>query len=126
MAQKWRAPPGGFGQRSDGNVSADSFDTLRNKATPPKKQPGNPKGLHSIGLAAIEAGVDLRFRRQVERVHALGPRVTAELLAEIGAERGIATLIERKLERYAALSHEAVRLARGDRFPALPIHVVRP
>jgi len=125
MAVEKRKPPGG-GRLSGGNVSADSFDTLRDKTAPPKKQPGNARGLHPIGLAAAEAGADLRFRRQVERIHALGPRVTAELLAEIGAERGITTLIERKVERYAALDPKAVRLTGGDRFPATPIYEVRP
>ena len=124
MVNIWRKPPG-RGRLSDSDVSVDRLYTLKIKASPPKKQVGNPKGSPSIGLATIEAGVDLRFRRQVERVHALGPRVTAELLAEIGAERNITTIIEQKIEKYAVLDIDALELAGGDQFPALPIHAVR-
>ena len=61
-----------------------------------------------IGNFAAETVANLCFRRKVERVHSLGPRVTAELLAEIGAERGIRTVIDNKLEVYADLDPEAV------------------
>ena len=47
-------------------------------------------------IIATDAVADLKFRRQVERLHRLGPCVTAELLAEIGAERSIQTVIARK------------------------------
>ncbi len=46
-----------------------------------------------MSAAAIEKQVkadavaDLRFRRRVERLHRLGLRAVAELLAEIGAKR---------------------------------------
>ena len=43
--------------------------------------------LRSIGSIAAEVVADLRVRRQVQRLHRLGSRVTAELLAEIAAER---------------------------------------
>ncbi len=68
---------------------------------------------------------DLRFRRQVEHLHRLGPRATAELLAEIGAERGITTIIDRKLERYAELDPEAMAAAGGGDFWPAPMHEVR-
>ena len=68
---------------------------------------------------------DLRRQRHVRRLYRLGPRVIDALLVEIGAERGIMTLIERKIERYAGLDVDALELAGGDRFPSLPIHVVR-
>ena len=51
----------------------------------------------TIGQAAAEVVADLRFRRQVQRLHKLGPRVIAELLAEI-----------------------------GDRFPRPPLYSVKP
>ena len=79
-------------------------------------------GLNNPGAAEIVA--DLKFRRQVERVHALGARVTAELLAELGAERSIQTIIDRKLDTYAALDPEAIEAAGADRFGSLPIHEV--
>ena len=79
----------------------------------------------AIGSIAAEVVANPHFRRQVEYLHQLGPRATAELLAEIGAERGITTIIERKIEKYAALDTDALELVGGDQFPALPIHVVR-
>ena len=43
------------------------------------------------------------------------------LLVEIGAERSIMTLIERKIERYAGLDVEALEITGGDQFPPLPV-----
>ena len=67
---------------------------------------------------------DLRRQRHVRQLYRLGPRVIDALLIEIGVERSIMTLIERKIERYAALDIDSLELAGGDSFPALPIHVV--
>ena len=69
---------------------------------------------------------DLRRQRHVQKLHRLGPRVLDELLVEIGAERSITTLVERKIEKYAALDIDTLELVGGDRFPSQPIHVVRP
>ena len=69
---------------------------------------------------------DLRRRRHVRKLHRLGPRVLDEFLVEIGAERSITTIIERKIERYAGLDIDTLELAGGDRFPAQPIHEVGP
>ena len=78
-----------------------------------------------VGAVAAEVIADLRFRRQVEYVHALGPRVTAELLAEIGAERGIRTVIDQKLDRYAVLDPDTIEAAGGNDFWPTPLHAVR-
>ena len=77
----------------------------------------------SIGGAA-EVVADLKFRRQVEHLHRLGPRVTAEMLAELGAERGIQTIIDQKLERYAELEPETLEVTGGDGFWPLPLREV--
>ncbi len=82
--------------------------------------------LKSICAVAAEIGARLHFRRQVERLHRLGPRVTAELLAEIGAERGIQTIIDRRIDTYVELEPEALEAAGGDAFSPVPIHGVRP
>ena len=82
--------------------------------------------LKSICGVAAEIVARLHFRRQVERLHRLGPRATAELLAEIGAERGITTVIDRKLDTYLDIDPEALEAAGGDQFPPVPIHAVRP
>ena len=78
------------------------------------------------GSVAAETVANLRFRRKVERVHSLGPRVTAELLAEIGAERNIRTVIDDKLERYAELDPKAVTVTGGDDFWPAPLTEVKP
>ena len=65
---------------------------------------------------------DLRRQRHVRQLYRLGPRAIDALLIEIGAERGITTIIEQKIERYAALDIDALEIAGGDDFPALPIY----
>ena len=80
----------------------------------------------STGSVAAETVASLRFRRKVERVHSLGPRVTAELLAEIGAERSIRTVIDQKLEVYADLDREAVTVTGGDDFWRVPLTEAKP
>ena len=77
-------------------------------------------------MTAPHTIADLRRQRHVRKLHRLGPRVIDALLIEIGAERGITTIIERKIEKYAALDIDALELAGGDRFPALPVYLVRP
>lgn len=82
--------------------------------------------LRPIGQVAAEIVADLRFRRQVEHLHRLGPRVVGELLAEVSAERGIRTLVDQKLSRYAEIDLEALEAAgAGDFWPA-PLHEVKP
>jgi hypothetical protein len=61
---------------------------------------------------------DLRFRRQVEAVHRLGPHALSCLLEEIA--RG-ADLRER-VERYARLDCESIKAFGGDQFPSA-LHV---
>ncbi len=79
------------------------------------------QGLEPVGQIVA----DMRFRHQVLRLHRLGPRVTAELLAEIGAERAIQTVIDQKLDRYAELEPEALAAAGGNDFWVVPIREVR-
>ncbi len=80
--------------------------------------------LKSIYAVAAETVARLRFRRQVEALHQLGPRATAELLAEIGAERSIMTIIDRKLDTYTELEPEILEVAGGDRFWPAPLREV--
>ncbi len=77
-------------------------------------------------LIAADIVADLRFRRRVERLHALGPRVVAELLSEIGAERSIATIIDRKLATYVDIDAASIESAGGESFWPLPFWAVRP
>ena len=57
---------------------------------------------------------DARFRRDVQRIHALGPRAVFELLAELGARRLLRTEIEGLAARYAAIDPRALAAAGGD------------
>ncbi len=79
---------------------------------------------NSIYVAAAETVGDLRFQRRVERVHSLGVRPVAELLAEIGSERGIRTLIDRKLETYAELDSKVIEEVEGVGFWPAPIREI--
>ena len=74
--------------------------------------------------AENSAEADLRFHRRVQRLHRLGDRVLGEFLAELGAERGITTIIDQKLERYAGLEPEALEATGGDRFWPAPLREV--
>ena len=78
----------------------------------------------SIGIVAAEVVADLRFRRQVQQVHRLGDRVFGEFLAELGAEFGIQTVIDRKLDTYAEIDPEALAAAGGDDFWPAPLSEV--
>ncbi len=69
---------------------------------------------------------EMRRQRHVRQLYRLGPRAIDALLIEIGVERSIMTLIERKVERYAAVDADALEIVGGDRFPAQPIHEVGP
>ena len=78
----------------------------------------------AIGAIAADVVADLRFRRQVERLHAKGPRLLAELLAELGAERSIQATIDEKVARYVDIPTEALDAAGGNAFWPPPLHEV--
>jgi hypothetical protein len=66
-----------------------------------------------------------RFERQIERLHRLGPRPFAELLAEIATGTGASDLIADRVEAYSRLDPEIVRAVGGDRFAPSALAVVR-
>ena len=73
--------------------------------------------------AATPAAIrDLRFRRDVDQLCRLGPRVVYEYLAEIGGARNILTLIEDRVAVYANLDPARLAAVGGDRLSPLPIH----
>jgi hypothetical protein len=63
---------------------------------------------------------DPNYRRNVTRLHAMGPRVLGEFLAELGAGSYRMTDIESALERYSRLDPDIVRGLGGNRFPPRP------
>ncbi len=81
--------------------------------------------LRSIGAIAAEVVAEMKFRRRVQQVHRLGDRVLGEFLAEIGAERGIQTIIDQKLDTYAKLDPKVLKATGGDRFWPAPLREVR-
>ncbi len=68
---------------------------------------------------------DLKFHRQVERLHRLGPRAVGELLIEIGEQRSCRTFIDQRLDAYSRLDPELIRKLGGNEFPRPPLHQVR-
>ncbi len=78
----------------------------------------------SIGEVAAEVVADIKFRRHVRQVHRLGDRVFGELLAELGAERGIQTIIDEKLKKYASLDPKALEVTGGNDFWQPPLREI--
>ena len=74
-------------------------------------------GLPRAGGIAAQAVADLAFRRRVERLHSLGPRVLGELLTEIGEQRLCRTYLEQRIRQYAGIDPEHLAALGGDRFP---------
>jgi hypothetical protein len=67
---------------------------------------------------------ELNFRRRTQHLWRCGPRAVAELLAEIGAERNIGTIIDEKLARYSMLDPSTVKALGADRLPRPVLHLV--
>jgi hypothetical protein len=63
----------------------------------------------------------LRLERGARHLHTLGPRVTAELLAEIGARTGGMPAIMRLLGEYKRFSPQLLRAVGANRFPPRPL-----
>ncbi len=66
-----------------------------------------------------------RFEHMVERVHGLGPLPLAELLGEIATATGQPALIADRIQAYSRLDPERFRAIGADRFPPMPLEVVR-
>jgi hypothetical protein len=61
----------------------------------------------------------------VEHLHRLGPRVVSEFLAEIADKVGGWSVMLDLITQYEMrLTPQMLRVAGGDRFPALPLRVV--
>ena len=107
-------------------IIAAHFFGIATERPPTSANANEALGFRHIGPVAAEIVADVRFRHHVERLHRLGPRVTGELLAEIAAERGIRTIIDVKLARYAALDPEVTAAIGGSYFWPVPLTAVRP
>ena len=69
------------------------------------------RGLEPLGAVLTPVVADLEFRRDVERLHRLGPRAVCELLTEIGEQWLCRTFIEQRVRLYAEIDpdHLAAR-----------------
>ncbi len=65
------------------------------------------------------------YERMVERVHNLGPRPLAELLAKIATATGRPDIVADRLQAYARLDPDILRAVGGDIFPPCVLGVVR-
>ena len=83
------------------------------------------EGFKTIGEMSAKIVAHLPFQRKIERLHSRGPRVLGEMLAELGAERSIMTIIDRKIDAYTEINPEALRATAGEKFWPVPVHVVR-
>ena len=77
-----------------------------------------------VGELAAEIVCDIRFRCRIERLHAMGPRLFAEMLAELAASHSLGTAIDRSLDRYLALDDTALDITNGRELPPVPLHEV--
>ena len=73
---------------------------------------------------APEIAADLEFRANVRRFHAKGPRLLAELLAEIAADRALGSYIDEKLDRFLALDDAALDVLNARDLPPAPLKKV--
>ena len=120
MTWQKRNPPGE--RRAPKNCAQASDFYNEPKSKPFARQLQVPP----TGSTAAEIIAELRFRRNVEQMHSLGARANAELLAELGAERGIQHVIDEKVAHYAAMDLHHLTAMGGDRFARPPLTVVPP
>jgi hypothetical protein len=69
----------------------------------------------------------LRLQRDVEHLHALGSRATAEFIVDLTEKiGGLPAALALLAEYERRLTPEMIRLAGGGRFPPRPLHPVPP
>jgi hypothetical protein len=77
-----------------------------------------------VSRRAAELAADLGFRQRVTKVHRLGPRAVAELLAEVAVEADVLDVVDEALDAFCRLDFETLQAVGGDRLPPLPIREV--
>ena len=88
MARKKEGPPDGTRRTLKLCASKDTLYNANEGNSPRRQVQPLP-----IGSPAAQTVADLNFRRNVEQMHSLGARVTAEVLAELGAEQAAQTTL---------------------------------
>lgn len=106
-------------KRSPARKSAPVNQNHRGPASKPKSR--------GTQAAPIDIQRDLRFRRDVVKLHGLGARALYELLVELGERRLCRTEIEGLVGYYAQLDPEIARIVGAGRLPPMPpLRLVRP
>jgi hypothetical protein len=77
-----------------------------------------------IGTLAAEIAADAAFRAKVAALYRRGPRLVAEMLAEIAAERALASYIDEKFNLFLALDDAALDVLSARDMPPAPLHKV--
>ena len=83
-------------------------------------------GFKPIGAVAAEIVQDLTFRRKIKRLVAKGERAVGEILAELAADRNLATVIDEALDRYIDIDDAALDATGARDLPPAPLHAVEP
>lgn len=96
---------------------------LANHPQPADVQRPDGNKAKPTGRQAAQLVADPRFRRRMQRFHALGSRVAAELLAQLAAEHDCRAEIEHFLDR-AVENEEAIRAFGFNEWPELPLRAV--
>ena len=78
-------------------------------------------GAPPCGAACAALVADPHFRHQVELLCAKGPRLPAELLAEVAIEYGLEDAIRKKIARYLRIPDAALDVTGAREFPPLPL-----
>ena len=81
-------------------------------------------GLEPLGNITASIVAELKFQRDVERVHRLGPRTLYEMLTEIGEQRLCRTFIEQRVQRYSEIDPDHLAALDGDTSPRPPLYEV--
>ncbi len=86
---------------------------------------GEPlKQHHSLNSKMPQALASVRHERNVEHVHALGPRPLYEMLAEIAIATGEPGIVADRVEAYAELNPELIRAIGANHFPPPPMVLI--
>ena len=73
----------------------------------------------------LDATEALRLERMIEHIHSLGVRALAEMLDEIAHRTGQPAVVADRIEAFAKLDPDLLRFLGGDKFPPMPLEVVR-
>jgi hypothetical protein len=97
------------------------FSDTTYQTIPASREMARPRPTHG----RLHPFTALRLQRGAEHLHRLGPRATAELLAEV-AERigGMPAVLELLVEYERRLTPGMLQLTGGDRFPTRKLRMV--